>query len=294
MTRRRFVSLSVPAAALLTEACGHKHKAINTPPPPVPGPTTAPTTETAAPPTRARTQPPVLTTPSDTEPETVLYEEHRTAQRWPLVMSGLLGAFLIVVGILLTAASLALVFGVLSLLGLLLWNRTNGHEYFRYRRTGIRITTRRLTAGAVGSAADRDLAEGAALGTVNRLGKCAFSCDWEGVKALAVVADPNTIATMRTRTGARVDGVPKVVTHKLGHMVPPYAKAVLVISVDHDIAGFPEEHARRNVVNLQSPTWIVPTRQPELLRKALASLPPAASGNVLRPLNYQWLSEILD
>ena len=229
-------------------------------------------------------------TPVDTEPERLLYEERRSAQRWPLVLPAVLGTVLIVGGLVLALASQAAVFALASLVGLLLWTFTNGNEYFRYRRTGIRITTKRLTIGAVTLVDSRD----PALGSVTRLGKCAFSCDWEGVKALAVVADPNTIATMRTRTGARVDGVPKVVTHKLGHMVPPYAKAVLVISVDHDIAGFPEEHARRNVVNLQSPTWIVPTRQPELLRKALASLPPAASGNVLRPLNYQWLSEILD
>ena len=229
---------------------------------------------------------------SDTEPETVLYEEQRSAQRWPLVMSGLLGAFLIAIGILLTAASLALVFGVLSLLGLLLWNRTNGHEYFRYRRTGIRITTRRLAVGAVGSAADRDLAEGSALGTVDRLGKCAFSCDWEGVKSLTIVTDPSVIKAMRLdltvmSTAVRVAGRPRVVTHKLGHIVPPYARAVLVINVDPSIARFPEERAMKNVVNLQSPIWIVPTRRPDTLRKALAPFPPAVSINLLDPLNYQ-------
>jgi hypothetical protein len=131
-----------------------------------------------------------------------------------------------------------------------------------------------------------------ALGSVNRLGKCAFSCDWEGIKSLTIVTDPSAIRGMRMdranlRTGARVDGVPKVVTHKLGHIVPPYAKAVLVINVDHDIARFPETRAMKNVVNLQSPTWIVPTRRPEVLRAALASFPPAESINLADPLNYQ-------
>jgi hypothetical protein len=230
----------------------------------------------------------------DGEPERLLYEERRSAQRWPLVVPGVLGTVLIVIGLVLALATQAAVFAFVSFVGLLLWLVTKGNEYFLHRRTGIRITTKRLTIGAVALVDNRD----PALGSVTRLGKCAFSCDWEGIRALAIVTDPNTIATMRLdpanlRTGVRVDSATKVITHKLGHIIPPHAKAVLVINIDHDIASFPEEHARKNVVNLQSPTWIVPTRQPDALRRALASLPPAASTSVLGSLNYQWLAEIL-
>ena len=225
----------------------------------------------------------------DTEPETLLYEERRSAQRWPLVVPGLLGAVLIVGGLVLafTFRAQAFVLVWVSFAGLVVWLTTNGNEYFLHRRTGIRISTKRVVIGAVARLDDRDSTEGPSLGTVTRLARCAFSCDWEGVQSVTIVTDPHAIAAMRQDPAnlktqpPRRGGKPKAaVMHKMGLLVPPHAKALLVIHVDKSVARFPEQPARKfGGVYLTWPIWVVPTRHPEELRRALASFPPAASVN---------------
>jgi hypothetical protein len=63
-------------------------------------------------------------------------------------------------------------------------------------------------------------------------------------------------------------------------MVPPYAKAVLVVEVDPNAAVVPEFRTLYGVgrtkntalqVPIPSTTWAVPTRRPEQLRQALAA-----------------------
>ena len=223
----------------------------------------------------------------DTEPETLLYEERRSAQRWPLVVPGLLGPVLMVVGpVLVFVAQVGALIGV-SVVGLVLWLATNSNEYAMHRRTGIRITTKRITVGAVARLDDRDPAQSPSLGSPRHLSACAFSCDWDGVQSVTIVTDPHAIAAMRmdpqnlrTRLDRFMGQRREVVPHKMGLLVPPYAKALLVIHVDKSVAHFPEQPARKfGAVYLTWPIWVVPTRHPEELRRALASFPPAASVN---------------
>ncbi|QMU72477.1 hypothetical protein [Streptacidiphilus sp. P02-A3a] len=229
-----------------------------------------------------------------TGPAAILYEERRCANSWQVTASWVLGLLIIICGFTLAIVTRDLLFGLISAAGILLWTSIGGNEYLLHRRTGIRITTSRLTVGAVALVDDHDPTRPPALGSVTRLGRCAYSCDWAGIKSLTIVTDPRAIRMMRldsANLSAAVSttpakGQPRV--HKLGHLVPPYTKAVLMIYVDTSIACFPKDpHTLKNVVNIQSPTWIVPTRHPDALRRALSTFAPAASINLLDPLNYQ-------
>ncbi len=226
---------------------------------------------------------------------TLLYEERRCAKSRQETYSWAIGLLIITCGFVLVIVTRDPLFGLACAVGLFLWIIGGGNEYLLHRRTGIRITTDRLTVGAVARVNDHDPTGPPALGSVTRLGRCAYSCDWAGIKALTIVTDPRAIRMMRLDQGnmstavwtTPKKGEPRV--HKLGHLVPLHAKAVLMIYVDTSIAHFPRDpHFLKNVVNIQSPTWIVPTRHPDALRKALSAFPPAASINLLDPLNYQY------
>jgi hypothetical protein len=218
---------------------------------------------------------------SDSEPETLLYEERRSALRWPLVTAGALGALLVVGGIVLALLTQEPLFVLVSVVGFSLWLVTKGGQYFLHRHTGIRITTKRITVGAVDLAADGEQDPSRPQRAVVLLGTCAYSCDLEDLLSLTIVTDPGAIRAMRKDRGnlgspAGAFGVTSSITRKLGMVVPPYAKAVLVIHMYLGAGHFPRIANGKKVTHLQSPTWAVPTRRPEELRRALASFPATA------------------
>jgi hypothetical protein len=224
---------------------------------------------------------------ADAGPDNVLYEERRSAQRLPLVVAGVLGAVLMVGGVVLAAAVQNPVFVLGSLAGFFLWLTTKGNQYFLHRRTGIRVSTKRLTIGALGFADDGESDPSQPSRAVVFLGRCAYSCAWEDVLSLTLVTDPGAIKAMRKDPGNM--GSPasyyqgQSITHKLGMIVPPYAKAVLVVHMSLGSGRFPNVPNGKKVTNLQSPTWAVPTRRPEELCKVLASFPPTSRFNVVVP-----------
>jgi hypothetical protein len=224
---------------------------------------------------------------ADTEPDRILYEERRSAQRWPLVVTGVLGAGLIVGGVVLALVFQNPVFVLASPVGFFFSLATKGNQYFLHRRTGIRISTKRLTIGAVGLADDSEPDPSQPPRTAVLMGRLAFSCAWEDVRSLTIVTDPSAIRAMREDSGnmgspASYDVIASI-TRKLGMIVPPYAKAVLVVHMSLGSGRFPRIANGKRITNLQSPTWVVPTRRPDELCQVLASFPATARFNVVVP-----------
>ncbi|MDR2988021.1 MAG: hypothetical protein LBV34_24605, partial [Nocardiopsaceae bacterium] len=101
-----------------------------------------------------------------------------------------------------------------------------------------------------------------------------FSCPWSGVRGIGVTTDHDVLRTMKRHAyrGRRLT--------PLGNLATPFMRAALVIWVDLDQAQLPEIHpARSNAWSscsahgFHQPIWVVPTRRPAELTRALPLLP---------------------
>ncbi len=239
----------------------------------------------------ADTPVPEPSTPVETEPETLLYEERRSALRWPLVVPSAVGALLLVGGIVLTATvQTSILPPFAALAGLILVIFTTA-PYLVNRHTGIRFTTRQLIIGAVHLIDNRPDPLRPRNGLAS-LGSAAFSCDWEDILSLRLETDLKKLRLMRADPGNL--GGPKDYMigmgneRRLGMVVSPYAKAVLLIHVRVDSAHFPALVAGKRLTNIHSPIWAVPTRRPEELAKVLAAFPRTSRFDLTAPLDWDW------
>lgn len=110
--------------------------------------------------------------------------------------------------------------------------------------------------------------------------RAVFTCPWEGVRSLYLITDAEDFKRIRgdlkqflkERKGTQAP---------LGMLHGPFMKAALVITHNAiDATSDPAEFRPSwgQYVNLQpvkSPTWMVPTRNPEALRAALQQIPGA-------------------
>jgi hypothetical protein len=170
-------------------------------------------------------------------------------------------------------------FGVVLGVGLILVSLL-----YRNWPTGVRIDEHAITIGAV-----RSRAAAHRTPTVNHQAWGLFTCPWPAVRSVRVVTGPAEVRVLRTsslyytmtnRWGARTD----MRYCNVGVLTPPWMRAALVIDVDVDAVTASKVRPARFYSNYQagyfsrvlppalSPTWIVPVRHPEAVRRALESL----------------------
>lgn len=212
----------------------------------------------------------------------LLYEEHATARRWPLMVAGLFTpvgaiALCIVLGATLNPLWFLGVLFIPMSLPVLVYSSL----LYRNWPTGIRIDDEGITIGAVGSRSG-----GREAPTIAFQSWGVFQCPWTAVRAVRVVTQPEELhrlkesplyATLNNRWAGR-----KQRRHAmLGVLTPPFARAVLVIDVDPEEVQSPQVRPSRyysngsggrmsvRVVPEAGATWIVPTRHPDQLAEAL-------------------------
>jgi hypothetical protein len=161
---------------------------------------------------------------------------------------------------------------------------------YRNWPTGIRIDEAAISIGAVRSprAAHR-------RPTVNHQTRGLFTCPWTAVESLRIVTDRAELRQMKKSplyyTLTNRWGNKRGRTYcNTGVLAAPFMRAALVIEVDPFSATTPQIRPARFYSNFMdgrfshliqprpSPTWIVPTRHPEALSKALGAFPVSGFG----------------
>ena len=212
----------------------------------------------------------------------IRYTERHCALRWPLLAWGLVipaGLMLtgVVLGISVDPAWLVTVpfvplFGPFLVFCSLL---------YRNWPTGIRFDDEGLHIGAIGSrrAARR-------RPTVTHQNWGLSTCPWPGIHTLTVVTDPKELRRLSRSpdlfTLSNRWGKPRTVTAcQIGVLSAPFMCAALLVEITPSQARipdfrpasfFPNEAGRPIRVGLgarTSPTWLIPTRHPERLRRVL-------------------------
>lgn len=216
-------------------------------------------------------------------PSAIVYQERHSALRWPLlacglgapvagVMVGLLFAVAVNRQWIIAAVALPFFAPFAISIGLL----------YRNWPTGIRIDRSTVTIGAIGSS--RAVRR---TPTVSHQAWAVFTCPLANVRSARVVTDPREIRllkkspqyyTLTNRWGGRL-----AMTHcRLGVLSAPFMRAALVLDFDAAEGTEPKvrparyytngKGGRMSVVIKPAPghTWVVPTRHPERLRRALA------------------------
>jgi len=213
------------------------------------------------------------------------YREVHSAWTWPLLAAGLFGpatgvAILILLGALVNPdwfiPIFVLIFGVFLIPITLM---------YRNWPTGIRVDESAISIGAIGSArAPRRTP------TVNHQSWGLFTCPWSAVEETRIVTDPAELRQMKdsprfytftNRWGGKFE-----MNHcNTGVLASPFMRAALVIEVNpfavttsqvrpaRFYSNFKNGRFSRLIPAQPSPTWVVPTRHPEALGRALQTIP---------------------
>ena len=101
-----------------------------------------------------------------------------------------------------------------------------------------------------------------------------FGCGWDGVQRLGVTRDRKAIRVMIRHAAHGRRRTP------LGNLAVPFMRAALVIMVDGDQCALPQITPARGPLSVNwsspgfhQPLWVVPTRHPDELEAALATMP---------------------
>lgn len=209
------------------------------------------------------------------------YQESRNALNWPFVACGLFGlvagAVFLALSVTVNSAWSGAIGGLLALLMIYV------SLLYRNWPTGIRIEPTAISIGAVGSARATRRSP-----TVNHQAWGLFTCPWSAVEDARVVTDPTVIRHLkrssRYYTLTNRWGTTRTMTHcNTGVLISPFMRAALILDLDPTaVTATPVRPARfysnfkdgrfsRLVPAQMSSTWIVPTRDPDGLRKALES-----------------------
>jgi hypothetical protein len=220
------------------------------------------------------------------QPETssqLIYREDHPATRWPLVVQGTV-APIVTIGFIIVMnlphlAGLGIL-GVFTLIWTLLMTLNLAYSL----PVGIRIDRDGIEFGGM-TARDRRRRKGRwpprRPFTVGGQSRAVFSCPWEGVRALYLITDTEELKPLyqaRSQFRKSYDGT----ATPLGFLRFYSMKAALVIVNDprHATSDPPEFRSDwrsygKRIAGVRSVTWLVPTRQPEALRAALAQVPGA-------------------
>jgi hypothetical protein len=223
------------------------------------------------------------------------YREAHSALNWPLLACGLVGpaagvALCVVLGI--TVSPQWFPWVLFVLFGLFLVPIS---LLYRNWPTGIRVDESGISIGAVGSA--RAISR---RPTVTRQSRGLYTCPWSGVQGVRLVTDraelrqmknSPTYYTLTNRWGGKAG-----MTHcNIGVLASPFMRAALVIEVNPSAVTTVEIKPARYYSNFKdgyfshlirpqpSPTWVVPTRRPEMLSAALQQVPGVRGPALFKP-----------
>ena len=113
-----------------------------------------------------------------------------------------------------------------------------------------------------------------------------YSCDWEGVRSIKVLADPQELAVMARGVNAPDDALGvwwanlRLDSWAPGRFIDPRARGALVFEVETARASFQATRPPKGRTNAemiyarQTMTWVVPTRNPQAIKAALAAAQP--------------------
>lgn len=152
---------------------------------------------------------------------------------------------------------------------------------YRNWPTGIRIDESGISIGAVRSARAARRRP-----TVNHQSWGLYTCPWPAVLGVRIVTDPAELRLMMdspeyhtlTNRWSNERGMRRC---NIGVLAPPFMRAALVIEIDPSAVTASEIRPARFYTNYKdgqfshrvdpqlSPTWVVPTRDPEALNAAL-------------------------
>jgi hypothetical protein len=211
--------------------------------------------------------------------DSAVYREDHCVLCWPLAAAGLIAPAVVI-----AAAVLAVVLQVVlrsqavfwvmlavMMAALLFWT-VCGQMLPHWWPIGIRLSPDGVAIGGV-RWAERHPGRRRRKASVLNQGCQVFSCPWDGVIWMWVETDPGRLKDLRRHATYGRKPTP------LGNLSVPFMTAALVIRVDTAAAVLPEIHPARNplALNYSAPghhqdRWAVPTRHPERLREALASL----------------------
>jgi hypothetical protein len=220
---------------------------------------------------------------SDLRP--VSYREPHSALNWPLLACGLFapaaaGIACLILGVVTNQPWFFVIMGWL-LVPALVWTAL----LYRNWPTGVRFDASAISIGAIGSARAASRTP-----TVNHQSRGLFTCPWPAVEGVRLITDRAELRQMKN--SPRYDtltnrwGRKRGMDHcNIGVLASPLMRAALVIDVDPHAVSVPEVRPARFYSNFTdgsfshlvrprlSPVWVVPTRHPEALGRALAAVP---------------------
>lgn len=217
------------------------------------------------------------------------YAEDGCARRTPFLVLGIGLPVLIVLCTVVGVATGEKGLQLPTVIALFAWLFTNARLLFVCWPTGVRIDGTGIRIGGV-RGAERHRAGHPGSQTSRRKPpppsyQCyhVFSVPWTGVQSLTVVTDRKELRRLRKEgRGGPISGVKArgmVIGFRLGMMVPPFARAALVIDVDLESADFPEFRNVKSLtaqatsqVGTRSSTWAVPTRHPDQLQMVVEQI----------------------
>ncbi len=213
------------------------------------------------------------------------YLEAHSALNWPLLACGLLvpaaaEIACLVLGVVLRQPWFFVIMGWL-VVPIMIWTSL----LYRNWPTGIRFDRSAISIGAIGSARAAHRTP-----TVNHQSWVPFTCPWPAVAGVRVVTGRTELRRMkntpRYRTLTNRWGRKRGMDHcNLGVLASPFMRAALVIDIDPLAVTVPRVRPARFYTNFTdgqyshlvrprlSPTWVVPTRHPEALSRALQAVP---------------------
>jgi hypothetical protein len=212
----------------------------------------------------------------------VSYTEDRSALRWPVIFWGLGLPLLLMLVTALLGVTVDAQWFILTV-AVPLFFMIPISLLYRNWRTGIRIDAEGIRTGAVRGGHPNERRY-----TVTHQTFAVFSCPWPGIDKLTVVTDPVEIRRIRrspdyltlSNRWAKPRGAGQCM---LGVLTAPFMRSALLIEVDPFQTNVPDFRSATFFPNkLDQPlttrlrpsagtVWVVPTRHPDRLRRALTA-----------------------
>ena len=156
---------------------------------------------------------------------------------------------------------------------------------YRNWPTGIRLDAAAISIGAIGSARAAGRRP-----TVNHQSRALFTCPWPAVEGVRIVTDRAELRQMKNTPryytfNNRWGGKTGMSHCNIGVLASPFMRAALILDVDPLAVSAPRIRPARYYNNFKnayfsrlieprlSAVWVVPTRHPEALGRALAVVP---------------------
>ena len=219
------------------------------------------------------------------DPRPGSYREPHSALTWPLLACGLFAPAAaeitcLILGIATNQPWFFVIMGWL-LVPVMIWTSL----LYRNWPTGIRIDAAAISIGAIGPARAASQTP-----TLNHQSRALFTCPWSAVEGVRIVTDRAELRQMKntpryytlTNRWGRKRGMDHC---NIGVLASSFMRAALVIDVDPLAVSAPQVRPARFYSNFTdgyfshlvrprlSPVWIMPTRHPEALGRALAAVP---------------------